>query len=419
MFALIDCNNFYASCERVFNPALNNLPIVVLSNNDGCVIARSSEAKELGIKMASPAYQLRPLIQQHNVQVFSSNYALYGDMSARVMQLISTYSPEVEIYSIDEIFVKLVGYDFYDLREYGLEMIENIGRATGIPISVGIGKTKALAKTANKLAKKDLPSSQGVYVIDTAEEIKNALQRTHIGDVWGIGTQHGKKLIQMQVNNAWLFTQLPDDWVLKQMTVVGLRLKKDLAGIPTLDLEEMPVRKNVSVTRAFEETHSEFSYVKERVVTYAAQVAMKLRKEKLACNAVYLFVHTNPYQKKDRQYNNHVTIQLPYPTNSSIELAKRAVDGLRKIFKEHIPYHKAGICALELVPEESQQTNLFTESDDRHDAIMDVVDKMNKAHDNKIKFGGQDLQRIWKIRRNHLSRRYTTRLDEIIQVNCK
>lgn len=252
MFALIDCNNFYASCERVFRPDLIGKPVVVLSNNDGCVIARSNEAKAVGVPMGAPAFEYEELFQKHKVQVFSANFALYGDMSNRVMDLLGEYTPEMEIYSIDEAFLKFEGFTFFNLQAYGLEMQKRVTKCTGIPISVGIAPTKSLAKIANKIAKKFTQQTQGVHAITDKDKLIKALKWTKIEDVWGIGRQHAKRLQAIGVTNAFEFTQLDKDWVQKNMAIVGLRLHQDLNGIPTLDLEETQPKKNIATTRSLD-----------------------------------------------------------------------------------------------------------------------------------------------------------------------
>ena len=243
MYALVDCNNFYASCERVFRPDLIGLPLVVLSNNDGCVIARSMEAKECGIPMGAPAFKYNELFKRHNVKIFSANYALYGDMSNRVMQTLSKYCIDQEIYSIDECFMKLDGYDFVDLKEYGLKMRQEVLKNTGIAVSVGIAPTKSLAKVANKIAKKYPVESKGCHVMHTTIQIEKALKWLDVEEVWGIGLQHAKRLFQLGVDTAYDFTKLSDSWIQKHLSIVGVRLKRDLLGIPTLDLEEIESKK--------------------------------------------------------------------------------------------------------------------------------------------------------------------------------
>jgi DNA polymerase V len=420
MFALIDCNNFYASCERVFRPELNGVPIVVLSNNDGCVIARSNEAKALGIKMGAPAFEFEKTFEKEGVKVFSSNYALYGDMSARVMNILATFCPDVEVYSIDEAFLRFDGFDYFNLQAIGEEMRRAVKQGTGIPVSIGFAPTKALAKVANKIAKKFQNATGGVYVISDPYKLEKAIRWTEIGDVWGIGRQHAKRLQALGVNNALQFTQMSDHWVQKHMSIVGLRLKKELSGERTLDLEEEKKKQNIATTRSFEKNYTEYSDLKERVITYAVTCAAKLRKQESCCNAIMVFVHTNSFRTDQAQYARNIVVKLPYPTNSSIEIAHFAEFGLKKIFKAGYGYKKAGVIVLDITPADSSQRMLFENSDPRHAAIFAVVDKLNKAIGSpKIKLASQDLGRTWKMKQERLSPRYTTRLDEIITIHAK
>lgn len=416
MFALIDCNNFYASCERVFNPSLNNQPVVVLSNNDGCVIARSNEAKALGIPMGAPAFQIKQLLNKHNIHVFSSNYALYGDMSARVMNILSNFSPELEVYSIDEIFLKLEGFNLYDLTQYGWNMIDLVKRSTGIPISIGIAPTKSLAKVANKIAKKFPERTKGTYVIDTPLKVEKGLKWTEIGDVWGIGRQYLRKLLGIQVTNAWQFTQLPNEYVRKEMSIVGLRLQRDLSGIPTLDLEEVAVKKNIAVTRSFEKMYTDLEDIRERVATYASKVSLKLRKQNSCCQIAYLFLHTNRHREDLPQYANGISIRMPFETNSTMVITKAAITGLKRIYREGFQYRKAGIIVMGLTPDTQKQLGLFYNEDPRHKVLMQTIDRLNKNCFDQVKFGAQDLSKVWKMQQNHLSKRYTTRLSELIEI---
>ncbi|WP_405199357.1 Y-family DNA polymerase [Christiangramia sp. LLG6405-1] len=415
MYALVDCNNFYASCERVFNPSLENKPVVVLSNNDGCVIARSNESKAIGIPMGAPAFQFEKLFQSNGVHVFSSNYALYGDMSRRVMNILSEFTPDIEIYSIDEAFLLLAGFEeHFDLQTYGRKMIQAVRSRTGIPISVGIAPTKALAKVANKIAKKFSNRTEGVYILDSPEKIRKALLWTKIGDVWGIGRQYEKRLTALNIKNAQQFVELHDEYVRKEFSVVGLRLKRDLSGLTTLSLEATPVKKNIAVTRAFEKMYSEYDDLKERVSTYAIKIGEKLRKQESNCSLIQIFLLTNSFRKDLKQYRASISIYTPYPTNSSITLVKAALTGLKMIFKEGYQYKKAGIIASKLTPGNQKQYQLFAKENPKHTNLMKVVDQLNFRENNKIKFGGQDLGRTWKIKQGKLSNRYSTRLNELI-----
>ncbi|MBU2912710.1 Y-family DNA polymerase [Reichenbachiella agariperforans] len=416
MFALIDCNNFYASCERVFRPELNGQPIVVLSNNDGCVIARSNEAKACGVAMGAPAFKFKETFEKHGIHVFSSNYALYGDMSNRVMTLLSQYSPDIEVYSIDEAFLRLDGFTI-DLNAYGLEIKQSVTQGTGIPISLGFAPTKALAKVANRIAKKYPQQTQSVYVIDSEAARIKALKWLEIGDVWGIGRKHAKRLEAIGVKRAFDFTQLADGWVLKQMSVVGLRLKHELEGKRTLDLETPTLKKNIATTRSFDRNYTALKDMEERVSTFAVTCAAKLRKQGSCANQLMVFVHTNGFRKELAQYSRNIVVQLPYATNSSIDLVKHSLVGLRRIFKEGYQYKKAGVIVLDIVPDNPDQLAIFDQRDERHSPLMQVMDRLNKSiGQQKLKLASQDLGRTWKMKQERLSPRYTTRLSEIITV---
>ncbi|QQS31135.1 MAG: Y-family DNA polymerase [Sphingobacteriales bacterium] len=418
MFALVDCNNFYASCERVFRPDLIGKPVVVLSNNDGCVIARSNEAKALNIPMGAPAFEYQALFDEHNVQVFSANFALYGDMSHRVMSVLGEYSPDMEIYSIDEAFLKLTGFERYDLQEYGGRMRSKVLKWTGIPISIGIAPTKALAKAANRIAKKFPQRTGGVYIIDSEEKRIKVLKWLKVEDVWGIGRQHSKRLNGIGVKTAYDFTQLDEVWVKKHLTIVGLRLKRDLQGIPTIELEDVQPKKNIATTRSFEKNYTGFDQLQERVSTFAASCAEKLRRQHSRCNSLMVFIHTNGHRKDLPQYSRNIVVKLPFPTNSSIELSKFAIQALKRIFKSGYRYKKAGVIVQDFTPENATQLTFFENSDSRHVPLMQVMDRLNTAYgQQKIRLGSQDTKRIWKMKQERLSPRYTTKLSDIITIH--
>lgn len=417
MFALIDCNNFYASCERVFAPNLNGKPIVVLSNNDGCAIARSNEAKAVGIPMGAPAFHYVELFKKHHVHVFSANFALYGNMSNRVMSLLSEYSPEVEVYSIDEAFLKLSGFDFVNLVDYGQSMRKKVTQGTGIPISVGIAPTKALSKVANRIAKK-FPQRNGVHVIDTDEKRIKALKWLAVEDVWGIGRQHSIKLKEQGVRTAFDFTKLPDAWVQKQFSIVGLRLKRDLSGFPTLDLDDIQPKKNIATTRSFEHNIAQLSELKERVATFAVSCAEKLRKQHSCCCSLMVFIHTNGFRKDLPQYSKNTVVKLPFPTNSSMDLTKFALEALERIFIEGFSYKKAGVIIMDFVPEDQVQINLFENSNPKHSHLMQAIDRINQRYgQQKIRLSIQDQKRVWKMKQEKLSPRYTTNINDIITIH--
>ena len=417
MYALADCNNFYASCQRVFRPELENKPIVVLSNNDGCVIARSDEAKHLGVPMGAPAFKHESFFEQNKIHIFSANFALYGEMSQRIMNIVGEFSPDMEIYSIDEAFLKFEGFDKFDLSVQAHKMQEKVFKWTGVSVSVGIAPTKALAKVASRVAKKFPEKTAYVYSIDSEEKRLKALRWLAVEDVWGIGRKHARRLKDLQVHTAFAFTQLSDLWVKKNMSVVGLRLKRDLLGKPTLDLDEFQASKNISVTRSFEENYTHLSDIKERVSTFAVSCAQKLRKQKSHCNSLMVFLYTNAHRADLPQYRRSIVVQSPFPTNSSIELSKLATQALVRIYREGYAYKKAGVIVLDFTPETSLQINLFQNSDLRHNSLMKVVDQMNAVFgQQKIKLAAQDMKRTWKMRQERLSPQRTTKLSEIITV---
>jgi DNA polymerase V len=417
MFALVDCNNFYASCQRVFEPHLIGKPIVVLSNNDGCIIARSNEAKALGIPMGAPAFELKKLFEEHKIYVYSSNYALYGDMSTRVMNILSRFSPEIEVYSIDEAFLKFTGFNLFDLDEYGLQIQRTVTKGTGIPISVGFAPTKALAKVANKIAKKFPERTKSVYTIDSDEKRIKALKWTKIEDVWGIGRKHAKRLHAKNVFTAYQFTQLSDEWVRKEMAVVGVRLKKELEGQPTLDIEKTQNKKTIATTRSFEKPFTKLEDISERVSTFTASCSEKLRKQNSHCNMIMVFLQTNYFRKDQPQYSRNCIITTDFPTNSTIELNHYAQIGLKAIFKEEYHYKKAGVVVMGLTPNSETQLSLFNSSNPKHQPLMSVIDKMNTNFGtNKVRFATQSLGRQWKMKQEKLSKCYTTKVDEIISI---
>jgi DNA polymerase V len=416
MYALIDCNNFYASCHRIFQPTLTGQPIVVLSNQDGCVIARSDEAKALNIPMGAVYFEYKNILEKEKVHVFSAKFSLYGDMSNRVMTILKEYSPEVELYSIDEIFLKLTGFNEYDLQDYALRMKKQVEQWTGIPISVGIGPTKSLAKTANKIAKKFKKQTTGVYVIDTDELKWKVLKWQKVEDIWGIGSQFHKFLKSHNVITALDFVNLPEAFVQKHLSVVGKRLQRDLKGIETLFLEEQKPKKNIATTRSFDRNYTKYQEVKERIITFTIIAAERLRMQKSVCKSISVFVRTNRHRKELQQYNNGYEVHLPFETNSTLELIKYAITALDKIYCDGYAYKKAGVILHDIVSEENYQYSLFTQRDERHVKLMQVIDKINLNSPNKIKFGGQDLTSVWKMRQTNLCPSYTTNINDIIEV---
>lgn len=416
MFGLVDCNNFYASCERVFNPSLNGKPIVVLSNNDGCVIARSNEAKLLGIKMGVPAYQIKDLVKKHDVAVFSSNYVLYGDMSGRVMSMLAELAPEIEVYSIDEAFLNLEGIQ--DLQTLGSKIVRQVTRGTGIPVSAGIASTKTLAKVANKFAKK-YPAYNRLCIIDTEEKREKALKLFEIGDVWGIGRRQAAKLEKQGVKTAYDFTQLPGSWVRKNMTVTGERTWKELRGISCIDMETAPpAKKQICTSRSFGKMVEDIDTMSEAIATHASTCAKKLRQQKSYAMSLMVFIHTNNFREDLPQYWKNTIVQFPIPTSDTLEIVEYALAGLKTIFMEGYQYKKAGVIITEITT--NAQLGLFDSVDrDKRERLMQVVDKINGNHQHHVKLAIQGSGRDWKLKQEQLSRRYTTDVNEVIIIKCK
>ena len=418
MFALVDCNNFYASCERVFCPSLVGKPIVVLSNNDGCVIARSNEAKALGVPMGAPAFEYAQLFKEKGIQVFSSNYELYGDMSSRVMSTLATFTPDIEVYSIDEAFLKFNGFaTHFNLEAHALQMVQTVKQHTQIPISVGLAPTKALAKVANKIAKKFPERTQSVYVIDTEEKRIKALKWTKIEDVWGIGRQHSKRLKALQIHTAYQFTQLHDDWVRKHMTVQGLRLKHDLQGVLSIDFEVVQPKQSIAVTRSFDTMYTDKAAIAERVATFVASCGEKLRKQHSHANVVMVFLHSNFFRKDLPQHRGFISMKTPFPTNSTFTLNQLAQEALSKIYKAGVPYKKAGVIVADLTPTAAYQLGLFESENPKHIEVMQTVDALNARYGQVVKFANNDLKKRWKMRQMQLSQRYTTSWNELLEVS--
>ena len=417
-FALVDCNNFYASCERIFNPKLIGRPIVVLSNNDGCIITRSAEAKALGIKMGEPYFKAKQIIQKNNVKVFSSNYALYGDISQRVMETLSGFSPDVEIYSIDEAFLGFNGFKNYELNTYCRYMREKVKKWVGIPVSIGLSETKTLAKIANHLAKKNL-NYEGVCILKNKFSIDKALRETEINDVWGIGRSSSIFLKRYNIRTAKDFILLDRQWIRKNMGAVGEKIYFELQGISCLDLELIPSnKKNCCVSRSFSKPVEKLNDLEESISNYGTRVAEKIRDEKLVTQSMSVFVLTNHFNKREKQYSNSIRLQLPFPTNDSIKIVKRALEGIRQIYRSGYRYKKAGIILYEL-NKESQIRGLLDLDRDQSDSMMKTIDQINYRYGNStIKLASEGIKKKWAMKREKVSPCYTTCFDELIEVRC-
>ena len=417
MYALVDCNNFYASCERVFNPSLQNKPVAVLSNNDGCIIARSDEVKKLNLPMGAPIFKWKNFCKYHQITVLSSNYPLYGDMSARVMTILEQFSPNVEVYSIDEAFIDLTGFDQHDFNTYGKSIRQRIIKWTGIPTCVGIAPTKALCKVANKIARKFPKETGGVYVIDTEEKRLKGLKWTAIKNVWGIGRRLEKRLTLKGCKTAFDFTLLSDEWVRRNFSITEWRLKKDLEGIPTIEFEIKEIKRSISTTRSFEQTYSDIEDITERISTFAACCSEKLRAQKSSCHMIIIMLRSDRHKKNTEQYSASKTVVFSYPTDSTLSITKAAVEAVKTMFKKGIHYKKAGVIVTGLVPTNNHQLNLFLHENPKHKPLMSAIDHLNKKFKtNTIKLANQDLQRTWKMKQEHLSPKYTTKINDIITV---
>ncbi|MGC4041145.1 MAG: Y-family DNA polymerase [Flavobacterium sp.] len=424
MYALVDCNNFYASCERVFRPQLVGKPIVILSNNDGCIISRSDEAKVLGIPMGAPEFKFRQELKEKGIHVFSSNYPLYGDLSNRVMKILEGFTPHVEQYSIDEAFLNFDGINV-DFNEYGIQIKSRVQKWLSIPVCVGFGKTKALSKVANKIARKFPARTNGVYVIDTEEKRIKALKWTKIEDVWGIGFRLKKKMKAKNINTAYDFT-LPEHeaYIKMAMGVTGLRLKMELQGKPMLLIEDVNEdKKSIAITRMFKYKLTDFDEIKERVSTFASVCAEKLRKQKSCCHSVIVMLvkdkHTEYKTDGRRLYFSQVET-LPFASNSSLTISNAAVSVLKKVYEEDERYSKAGVIVTGIIPESQKQFHLFEEENPKHLKLMQVIDKIHvKTGERKIRLGNQDLQHTWKMRQDKLSPKYTTDFNEILTIKCR
>ena len=415
MIALVDCNNFYASCERVFQPKLEGKPIVVLSNNDGCVIARSNEAKALGIKMGAPAFKMKSIFDRNNVSVFSSNFALYGDISNRVMRILSQKAPAIEIYSIDEAFL-----DFNGIKkpnQFSVELRKIVKKWTGIPVSIGVAPTKTLAKVANHVAKKY--KSNGVFVLNNESSINRVLKHIPVEELWGVGRQYAKFLSSRGFETAYDLVSANESWIRTNMKVNGLRMVKELKGIPCYELELTSSRKkNICTSRSFGMEVKELKDLKEAVANHATMCAMKLRKEKSLATSILVFIKTNPFKNEDFQYNNAQKIIMKVPSNDSMEITKNALLLLNRIYKKGYSYKKAGVIVSDIVPEGSRQLSLFTNKDPfKVNNVMKAIDKVNQAMGrNKVRLAVQGFDRKWRLKQEKLSPCYTTRFSDILTV---
>jgi len=417
MIALADCNNFYASCERVFNPMIRNKPVVVLSNNDGCVIARSNEAKVLGIQMGAPAFKNRHIFKKYGVYIFSTNFALYGDFSSRVMSVLAEAVPQIEIYSIDEAFMDYSGLP--EPMEHALGLRNKVMQWTGIPTSIGIAETKTLAKVANRIAKKEV--SSGVFCLHCPNMIRDYLKRLPVSKLWGVGQRYAEMLKLYDIQTAYELTQRSDSWIQKHMSIMGLKVVKELRGIPCFKLATAwQQKKSICISRTFGEEVSHFNQLAQALSTYAAMCSEKLRKQGSCARVITIFIYTNPFKNRSRMnYKGIKTIRLDTPCNNSLEIVSVVIAGLRSIYRDDCIYKKAGVIVSGIVPWSQVQLSFFDDIIDiekRH-RLMQAMDTVNDSYGKmKVRFAINGFERKWKLKQERLSPCYTTHMNELLQV---
>lgn len=422
MKAIVDCNSFYAACERLFKPSLHGKPVVVLSNNDGCIVSRTDEAKALGIRMAGPYYQNKNEIEKNNVAVFSSNYHLYGDISWRVMETLRILSPEVEIYSVDESFLDLTGIDENKLQDYSLYVKHTTELWTGIPVSIGVAPSKVLSKVANKLAKKDKIGTGGVIVLQTAEQQMEALLKTPVEDVWGVGSASSKKLRMFNINTAWDLRNMSEEWARKNLGgVVGVRLIKELRGEPCIDMKDpLETKKMIATTRMFGKAVYELTELKEAVATYISRAAEKLRRQGSSASYISVFVVTNDYSShyEYKPATRSLYTILPFATSLTNLLITHALPLVERLYNPGSKYLKAGVLLSSIVPDNAVQFNLFEPPSHHNEKLlMKMIDNINFGMQTDIlKFASSGTKRDWKMRQELRSQRFTTRWDELYKV---
>lgn len=427
MKAIVDCNSFYCSCERVFRPDLWHKPVVVLSNNDGCIVSRTDEAKKLGVGMAAPYYQNKEAIERNDVTVFSSNYHLYGDLSMRVMDTLRVLvgKDNVEVYSVDEAFIDLATVPSEQLHEVAKEIKETVELWTGIKVSIGVAPTKVLAKVANRLSKKDKHKTDCLIVLDTEQKIMEALEKTAVEDIWGVGYRSAPRLKQLwSIYDGLQLRNMNEEWARANLGgVVGVRLLRELRGEQSIKMKEpLDKKEMIATTRMFGRPVEELQDLKEAVATYTSRAAEKLRRQSCAAKFIGVFVVTNDYEGRQYQYNpqtKHNHIQLLQPTSHTNELIRNALPLVEKLYRPGSRYLKAGVTLGGLVPDESIQGNIFKSQAANHQRIlMEAMDNINiSMRDDAVKYVASGLTRNWKMRQEMRSGRYTTRWEELFEVH--
>lgn len=419
----MDCNNFYVSCERLFRPDLWQRPVAVLSNNDGCIVSRSQEVKDLGVKMGVPVYQIDKLVQQHRIQLFSSNYALYADISSRVMSLLAEYTPQLEVYSIDEAFLDLSGIADADPLSYGHMLRKQVGRHIGIPVCVGIGPTKTLAKLANFAAKK-WRKTGGVLDVTDLELRHRLMQRVAVDEVWGIGSRLARKLNQLGIKTVWDLSRKAPGSMQAQFSVVVARTVLELNGVSCLALEELaPAKQQIVCSRSFKQRLTEFSDLAEALAGFCCRAAEKLRQQQSLTGCVSVFIRTNPFNPEEPQYQQSACRVLPHATQDSRRIIAYAKQLLQQIFKPGYRYQKCGVLLSYIQPADiAQQLDLFNIDEDiqcsRGQRLMQTFDDINQRYPQGISIAAAGLEKPWQYRPVHLSGRYTTHWNELVRVRC-
>ena len=413
IFALVDCNNFYASCERVFNPKLENEPIVVLSNNDGCIVSRSNEAKELKIPMGAPYFKYKELINKNGVHVFSSNYTFYGDMSRRVMESLRMLLPDLEIYSIDEAFVDLSQYRESNLVEIGEEIKEKVKQWTGIPISIGIAHTKTLSKVANSIAKKEKESS--ICDLRKIEKIEEELTILDVEEIWGIASGWGKRLKSIGINTGYDLMKANPEYIRQKISVVGQRIIMELNGYSCIDIERVQKKKSIISSKSFGYKVTEIQEIKEAVSTYAARACEKLRDQKSRVQVISVYLRTSPFEKEDSRYTKSETKVLSAPTSSTAKVITAANKIIEEIYREGYRYQKTGITLLNLINEDYVQESLYEDGSlEGEEKITTVMDQVNMQYGtNTIFHASQGTKKDWRVKSDSRSKKYTTSLKEL------
>ena len=401
--ALIDCNSFYVSCERLFNPKIRKKPVVVLSNNDGCIVSRSNEAKALGIKMGEPYFKAKDIIIKNDVQVFSSNYSLYGDLSRRVMRTLKRFNSDIEVYSIDEAFMDLTNFSDSEVLDVGQEIRETVLQWTGIPTSIGIAKTKTLSKVANHIAKK---KQSGVTSFIGIDNIDPLLERVDINDVWGVGRQLTKFYHKNGIYNAKQLKNKSNTWIKKSSNVLGSRTAMELRGISCIGLETTSAkRKSCIVSRSFGKRVEDFQELREAIASYSLNASEKIRSEALVAKSITIFIRTSPFQNRYGFYSNSKTINFPIATNNSIEVVKAAVSALKTIFKNGYRYQKAGVL-LSHLSNSNNGKNLFSSTrDEKINILMKSIDNTNYRYGRStLSLASAGVHKKWNMRRQHSSK---------------